>query len=145
MRCLIRRVTRKSKAGTGHTSREIDSEVLSIGRATDQDVFLSDLHVALHHAVLRPASDDGFALQARTPSGIQINGRTAQAGVSTYRSRSKKRAPNGANRRGPGPRRSGRPGSGNVAGRGSCFSWSAALVSAYRSPRSISHHRPIST
>jgi predicted CXXCH cytochrome family protein len=81
MRCLIRRVTRKSKAGTGHTSREIDSEVLSIGRATDQDVFLSDLHVALHHAVLRPASDDGFALQARTPSGIQINGRTVQAGV----------------------------------------------------------------
>lgn len=81
MRCLIRRITRKSGAGVGHTDHELDADTLSIGRATDQDLFLSDLHIALRHAVLRPASDDTFALQARTPSGVQINGRTVQAGV----------------------------------------------------------------
>jgi predicted CXXCH cytochrome family protein len=81
MRCLIRRVSRKSGAGVGRTDHEIQVDAVSIGRATDQDLFLSDLHVALHHAVLRPASDDTFALQARTPSGVQINGRTVQAGV----------------------------------------------------------------
>ncbi len=81
MRCLLRRITRKARAGVSHTEHTVDKHALDIGRGADQDIFLADLHVALHHAVLRPASDERFALQARTPSGVQINGRTNQAGV----------------------------------------------------------------
>lgn len=81
MRCLIRRITRKSKSGVGHTVDEVEADALTIGRATDQHVFLSDIHVALRHAVIRPVSDGRFAVQARTPSGVRINRRTVQTGI----------------------------------------------------------------
>ena len=80
MRCLIRRITRKT-AASGHSEQTVEADVLSIGRGTDRDIFLSDLHAALQHALIRPAGEDRFAVQARTPSGVQINGRTVQAGV----------------------------------------------------------------
>lgn len=81
MRVLVRHITRKSQAGVGHADREVQADALTIGRGTDADVFLSDLHVALHHAVLRQLSEGRFTVQARTPSGIKINGRTTQTGL----------------------------------------------------------------
>ena len=80
MRCLIHRITRKTGSGISHADHTVETHSLSIGRATDQDVFLADLHVALHHALIRPATEDGFSVQARAPSGVQINGTTVQAG-----------------------------------------------------------------
>jgi len=81
MHCLIRRITRKSKTGVSHSDSVVDADSISIGRATDQDVFLPDLHVALRHAVLSSLSSGRFAVKAKTPSGVQINGRTVQAGT----------------------------------------------------------------
>lgn len=81
MRVLVRYITRKSRDGVGHTDSTVETDSLTIGRGSDADVFLQDLHVALYHAVLRPAAEGKFAVQARTPSGIRINGRTVQTGV----------------------------------------------------------------
>ncbi len=81
MRVLVRHITRRSQTGLGHTDKTVAGDSLTIGRGADADVFLSDLHVALHHAVLRRVSSGRFSVQARTPSGIKINGRTLQTGI----------------------------------------------------------------
>ena len=81
MRVLVRHITRKSQAGTGHADRSVDADSLTIGRGADADVFIQDLHVALHHAVLRRVSSGRFTVQARTPSGVKINGSTTQTGI----------------------------------------------------------------
>ena len=81
MHCLIRRITRKSRSGVGHAEETVEAGTVSLGRATDQHVFLPDLHVALHHAVIRATANGRFSVQARTPSGVQINGRTVQTGT----------------------------------------------------------------
>lgn len=81
MHCLIRRITRKSKTGVSHSDSVVTTDSISIGRATDQDVFLPDLHVALRHAVIGAVSRGRFSVNAKTPSGVQINGHTTQAGV----------------------------------------------------------------
>jgi len=81
MRCLIRRITRKGREGTGHRDQTVTADALRIGRSTDQEVFLGDLHVALRHATLRPAEKGYWAVQAHTPSGVQLDGRTVQSGT----------------------------------------------------------------
>lgn len=81
MHCLLRRITRKSRSGVGHADETVDATSLTIGRATDQHLFLPDVHVALRHAVIRQTSGERFSVQARTPSGVQINGRTVQTGI----------------------------------------------------------------
>lgn len=80
MRVLVRYITRKARTGVTHSDHEIHADTLTIGRGSDADLFLSDLHVALRHAILRDAGDGRFTIQARTPSGIRINGRTMQTG-----------------------------------------------------------------
>lgn len=78
MQLLIRYITRKPHSGVGHSDHELETRALGIGRGSDADLFLSDLHVALHHAVLRQGPDGRFTIHARTPSGVRINGRTVQ-------------------------------------------------------------------
>ena len=81
MRVLLRYITRRSQAGVDHKDKAVETDNLTIGRGTDADLFLTDLHVALHHAVLRRVSSGRFAVQARTPSGVKINGETTQSGI----------------------------------------------------------------
>ncbi|MDZ7712362.1 MAG: FHA domain-containing protein [Rhodovibrio sp.] len=81
MQVLVRHITRRSQTGTGHSDKPVAGDTLTIGRGADADVFLQDLHVALRHAVLRRASGGRFTVQARTPSGVKINGRMTQAGT----------------------------------------------------------------
>ena len=81
MRVLVRHITQKARSGVGHSDHEVDGDSLTIGRGSKDDVFLSDLHVALHHAMLRPVSNGRFSIQARTPSGVKVNGRTVQTSV----------------------------------------------------------------
>lgn len=84
MRCLLRQITNTHEAGTTHRDRGIEKSELTIGRGTDQHVFLSDLHVTLSHAVIKPLPDQQFAVQSRAPSGFRHNGRTRQTIVARF-------------------------------------------------------------
>ena len=73
MRCLIRQITRRSKSGVTHEDKHFEGETLSIGRSTDQDVFLSDIRVALQHAIITSTKSKKFQIQGQALSGIIVN------------------------------------------------------------------------
>ena len=78
MKCLIRRVLRKSAAGQVHQDSVCDTEVLTIGRAAGQQVFLPDMQVALEHAVIKPLGKGRFGLQTTGGNQVKINRRILQ-------------------------------------------------------------------
>lgn len=77
MRCLIRTITRR-RSGVTHDDKYFDGDRLTLGRATDQDIFLADLRVALQHAVIT-ASGKRYAIQALSLSGISVNDHPVQS------------------------------------------------------------------
>ena len=81
MRCLIRTLTRKGKGGVAHEDRSWEGSVLSIGRATDQAIFLSDLRVALNHAVIRELPGGKFRIESLIGAGVRINGSLEQSAI----------------------------------------------------------------
>ena len=50
MRILIRYIKRKLKSGENVETKEISSDLITVGRGTDEDIYLSGIHVALKHA-----------------------------------------------------------------------------------------------
>ncbi|MEE8302169.1 MAG: cytochrome c3 family protein [Candidatus Tectomicrobia bacterium] len=78
MRCLIRHITRRSKSGVTHEDKTFEGERLTIGRGTDQNVFLADLRVALQHAHITMTDDGRFLVQATSLSGIWVNNQPTQ-------------------------------------------------------------------
>lgn len=80
MRCLIRYVLRRGKVETSYRDQEVETDVLTVGQATDQDVFLSDVRVALKHATLTPTGKKQFQVRSVALSGVRINGLLTQSG-----------------------------------------------------------------
>jgi predicted CXXCH cytochrome family protein len=83
MKCLIRKVIRKSAAGQVHQDSTVETEMLTIGRAAGQHVFLSDMQVALEHAVIKPLGKGRFGLQACGANQIRVNRRILQSAIVT--------------------------------------------------------------
>ena len=81
MKCLIRRVLRRTSAGQVHQDSVCDTETLTLGRATGQQVFLPDMQVALRHAIIRSLSKDHFSLQAVGANQMRVNRRIVQTAV----------------------------------------------------------------
>ncbi len=81
MKCLIRRVLRRTSAGQVHQDSVCETETLTLGRATGQQVFLPDMQVALRHAIIRPLSKDHFSLQAVGANQMRVNRRIVQTAV----------------------------------------------------------------
>ena len=79
MKCLVRRVLRRSSAGQVHQDAVYETETLTLGRATGQSVFLPDMQVALQHAVIKQEGKDRFTLQALGGNQIRVNRRILQA------------------------------------------------------------------
>ena len=79
MKCLIRRVLRKSSAGQVQQDSVCETETLTIGRATGQQVFLPDMQVALQHAVIRPLGKGRYSLQAMGSNQVWVNRRIVQS------------------------------------------------------------------
>lgn len=79
MRFLLRVVNRRSHGVVSHRDREGEGAELSVGRATDQDLHLPDLRVALHHATVVPQGAGRFLIQAAVPSGVRHNGEVVQS------------------------------------------------------------------
>ncbi len=78
MRCLIRKVVRRTKAGTTWDDSTYDGFSLSIGRGTDQNILLSDIRVALSHARISETRSGEYVLHSQTLSGIVINDQPQQ-------------------------------------------------------------------
>ncbi len=78
MLCLISTISRHGKTGAVYHDRIVNVEVLTLGRAVDQHVFLPDLRVALQHATISDVGRGRFWLDAKSASGIRINDRLVQ-------------------------------------------------------------------
>ncbi len=60
---------------------EFDTNSLTIGRATDQNIFLKDSLVALKHARIYTRNDNEIHIESFSATGIQINGRLEDEGL----------------------------------------------------------------
>ena len=79
MRWLIRRVL---KQGKGNVSYEEDvhfGDTLTIGRAADQAIFLSDLRAALNHARVSAEPGGRYKVESLILAGIRVNGELTYA------------------------------------------------------------------
>ena len=72
MRCFLKRITKRTRTGVIHDSGTMDTDILTIGRATDRDIQLSGLRVAFEHAHIRLA-DGRPLIKAEPPSEIWVN------------------------------------------------------------------------
>lgn len=79
MRWLIHRITRKGKGSVASEEQVHDGDVLTIGRATDQAICLSDLRVALIHARVSAIGRGQYRVESLIVAGIRVNGEIVQA------------------------------------------------------------------
>lgn len=81
MRARIRHITRA--AGGSLERRDVDTtrDVISIGRATDQTIYLADRRVALNHATITAQQDGRFRIESLAFGGVSINGKIRRAAV----------------------------------------------------------------
>lgn len=73
MKVLVRR-SHSQKGTTVFVDRVLDVATLRIGRGTEQDLEIADPRVALAHAEVLPQTDGSHVVQARTRSGVWVNG-----------------------------------------------------------------------
>lgn len=81
MHCLIRTVVRRGMGGKAYRESAFHGETLEIGRAANQQVFLPDSRVALHHAAITLTEPGRYLLQARSGAGARVNGRIVQTAI----------------------------------------------------------------
>lgn len=72
MRCLIRHLSRRAKGITQKDSSVVGDSI-RIGRSTENELYLADFRVALHHAVLH-SRPGGFYLEANADARVSVNG-----------------------------------------------------------------------
>ncbi len=74
MRWLIRRVLKKSASSLSYEDDIHFGEVLTIGRAADQAIFLPDLRAALNHASITAVGKNKYKVESLIVAGIRVNG-----------------------------------------------------------------------
>ncbi|ODU31750.1 MAG: hypothetical protein BGP24_18820 [Lysobacterales bacterium 69-70] len=74
MRWLIRRVLKQGKGAVSYEEDVHFGDVLSIGRAADQAIFLSDIRAALNHARVTALSPGRYTVESLILAGIRVNG-----------------------------------------------------------------------
>ncbi|HET8942413.1 MAG TPA: cytochrome c3 family protein [Rudaea sp.] len=74
MRWLIRRVLKKGKGSVSYEEDVHYGDVLTIGRAADQAIFLPDMRAALNHARITLLSDGQYKIESLILAGIRVNG-----------------------------------------------------------------------
>ena len=74
MRWLIRRVLKKGKGAVSYEEDVHYGDVLTIGRAADQAIFLPDLRAALNHARVTLLSNGSYKVESLILAGIRVNG-----------------------------------------------------------------------
>lgn len=79
MRWLIRRVLKQGKGTVSYEEDVHFGDVLSIGRAADQAIFLSDIRAALNHARVTALSPGRYKVESLILAGIRVNGELTYA------------------------------------------------------------------
>src|ERR1700722_19680896 len=79
MRWLIRRVLKKGKGAVSYEEDVHYGDVLTIGRAADQAIFLPDLRAALNHARITLLSSGEYKIESLIIAGIRVNGEITYA------------------------------------------------------------------
>ncbi len=74
MRWLIRRVLKKSASSISYEDDIHFGEILTIGRAADQAIFLPDLRAALNHASISSIGNGKYRIESLIVAGIRVNG-----------------------------------------------------------------------
>ena len=74
MRWLIRRVLKKGKGAVSYEEDVHYGDVLTIGRAADQAIFLPDLRAALNHARVTLLANGQYKVESLIIAGIRVNG-----------------------------------------------------------------------
>jgi hypothetical protein len=74
VRWLIRRVLKKGKGAVSYEEDTHYGDVLTIGRAADQAIFLPDLRCALYHARITLLSGGQYKIESLILAGIRVNG-----------------------------------------------------------------------
>lgn len=77
MRWLIRRVLKKGKGAVSYEEDVHYGDVLTIGRAADQAIFLPDLRVALNHARITLLATGQYKIESLILAGIRVDGQIA--------------------------------------------------------------------
>ncbi len=72
MKCLVNFITRRKNGNISTKTKEIEADTIGIGRATDQEIFLSDLRIAYKHARI-VLFDDEYFIKSRALSGIKVD------------------------------------------------------------------------
>ena len=74
MRWLIRRVLKKGKGSISYEDDIHFGDILTIGRAADQAIFLPDLRAALNHASVTALGNGQYRVESLIVAGIRVNG-----------------------------------------------------------------------
>ena len=74
MRWLIRRVLKKGKGSVSYEDDTHFGELLTIGRAADQAIFLPDMRAALNHASITAVGRSKYRVESLIIAGIRVNG-----------------------------------------------------------------------
>lgn len=78
MRWLIRRVTRKGKGSVAYEEDIHYGDMLTVGRGSDQAIFVPDLKVALEHARLTALGNGQYKVESQILAGVRVNGAATQ-------------------------------------------------------------------
>ena len=81
MRWLIRRISRRRGKELTYEDQRFDGEVLTIGRATDQALNVTDIRAGLRHARIIPLSRSRFRIESELLSGVRVDGTLIQRQV----------------------------------------------------------------
>ncbi len=82
MLCLITTVLRHGKSGAAvYRDRIINADIISIGRGSEQMVFLPDVRVALQHAHIRQANGGRLQIDSHSASGLRLNEQPMQSAL----------------------------------------------------------------
>jgi len=79
MRWLIRRVVKKGKGSISYEEDIHFGDVLTIGRGSDQAVFLPDLRAALQHARVTAVGTGSYKVESLILAGIRVNNEITHA------------------------------------------------------------------
>jgi hypothetical protein len=79
MRWLIRRVTKRAKGAVAYEEDIHYGDVLTIGRGSDQAIFIPDLRVALEHARITAMGSGQYKVESLILAGIRVNNELTHA------------------------------------------------------------------
>jgi hypothetical protein len=79
MKWLIRRVVKRGKGAVQYEEEIHFGDVLSLGRAANQAIFLNDLRAALEHATVTAIDSKRFRVDSQIAAGVRVNGHIEQS------------------------------------------------------------------